>query len=118
MVSPLCDNCLSRINFAKRAAAMAAMAAVMAATDGTCLAFARARTKREEGNVTGIFIPSRSSQLSLFRRLRHRRDVQLSAALILISPSFRSFSFVSPTRPLTFAVIPRRCWIFEVQPSS
>ena len=107
MVSPLCDNCLSHINFAKRAAAMAA---VMAATDGTCLAFARARDEeREEGNVTGIFIPSRSSQLSLFRRLRHRRDVQLSAALILISPSFRSFSFVSPTRPLTFAVIPRRC---------
>ena len=71
MVSPLCDNCLSRINFAKRAAAMAAMAAVMAATDGTCLAFARARDEeREEGNVTGIFIPSRSSQLSLFRRLQ------------------------------------------------
>ena len=93
------------------------MVAVMAATDGTCLAFARARTKREEGNVTGIFIPSRSSQLSLFRRLL-RRDVQLSAALILISPSFRSFSFVSPTRPFTFAVVPRRCWIFEVQPSS
>ena len=79
----------------------------MAATDGTCLA--RARTRRGEGNVTGIFIPSRSSQLSLFRRLR---DVQLSAALILISPSFRSFSFVSPTRPFTFAVVPRGPTIF------
>ena len=79
----------------------------MAATDGTCLA--RARTKRGERNVTGIFIPSRS-QLSLFRR---RRDVQLSAALILISPSFRSFSFVSPTRPFTFAVVPRRCSILR-----